>query len=62
MEIALGEIFSGVFSSSDSLWSELHEAGEAEFDRFWRMPLDEGFMPQIGGSNADLCNVSFASF
>ncbi|KAA1472837.1 leucine aminopeptidase [Dentipellis sp. KUC8613] len=57
MDIALGEIFSGVFSSSDSLWAELHAAGEHEYDRFWRMPLDDDFGPQIHSSNADLCNV-----
>jgi len=45
------------FSTSDTLWDELHAAGEAEFDRFWRMPLDEAFGPQIYSSNADLCNT-----
>ncbi|KAH9978875.1 cytosol aminopeptidase family, catalytic domain-containing protein [Lactifluus volemus] len=57
MDIALGEIFSGIFSTSDSLWEELHAAGEAEYDRFWRMPLDEDYGPQIHSSNADLCNT-----
>jgi len=57
MEVALGNVFSGVFSTSDDLWSELHKAGEAEYDRFWRMPLDEDFGPQIYRSNADLCNT-----
>jgi len=57
MDVALGEVYSGVFSTSDSLWSELHEAGEAEYDRFWRMPLDEEYGPQIYSSNADLCNT-----
>lgn len=57
MQIALGEVYNGVFSTSDSLWNELHEAGEAEYDRFWRMPLDEEFGPQIYSSNADLCNT-----
>ncbi|KAH8116732.1 leucine aminopeptidase [Phellopilus nigrolimitatus] len=57
METALGNVFSGVFSTSDSLWSELHAAGEHEHDRFWRMPLDDAFAPQISGSNADLCNT-----
>jgi leucyl aminopeptidase len=45
--------------TSDSLWEELQVAGEAEYDRFWRMPLDEDFGPQIYSSNADLCNVTF---
>ncbi|KIJ49870.1 hypothetical protein M422DRAFT_27571 [Sphaerobolus stellatus SS14] len=57
IQIALGEVYSGVFCNSDSLWSELHTAGEAEHDRLWRMPLDEEFGPQIRGSNADLCNI-----
>ncbi|KAI9442453.1 cytosol aminopeptidase family, catalytic domain-containing protein [Lactarius indigo] len=57
MIIALGESYSGVFSTSDSLWEELRVAGETEYDRFWRMPLDEDFGPQIYSSNADLCNT-----
>ncbi|KAI9067062.1 Zn-dependent exopeptidase [Trametes sanguinea] len=43
--------------NSDSLWNELHAAGEVEYDRFWRMPLDEEYGPQIYSSNADLCNT-----
>ncbi|THU84241.1 leucine aminopeptidase [Dendrothele bispora CBS 962.96] len=57
MDIALGEIYTGVFSSSDELWEQLHVAGEHEFDRFWRMPLSEDYGPQIYSSNADLCNT-----
>ncbi|TDL15589.1 Zn-dependent exopeptidase [Rickenella mellea] len=41
MVIALGEHFSGVSSTSDTFWEELHAAGEHEYDRFWRMPLDD---------------------
>lgn len=44
--------------TSDELWQQLHVAGEVEYDRFWRMPLDEDFGPQIHSSNADLQNVS----
>lgn len=59
MVIALGNVYSGVFTNSDALWSQLDAAGQATFDRFWRMPLDEeGYGPQIYSSNADLCNVS----
>ncbi|CDO69019.1 hypothetical protein BN946_scf184834.g26 [Trametes cinnabarina] len=56
MDYGLGEVYSGVFTNSDSLWNELHDAGEHEYDRFWRMPLDEEYGPQIYSSNADLCN------
>ncbi|KAG6860633.1 hypothetical protein C0995_009222 [Termitomyces sp. Mi166 len=57
MHVALGEIFSGVFATSDALWEQLRVAGETEYDRFWRMPLDEDFGPQIHNSNADLQNT-----
>lgn len=57
MVIALGEVYSGVFSTSDELWERLHAAGEAEYDRFWRMRLDDDFLPQITSSNADLQNT-----
>ncbi|PPR06255.1 hypothetical protein CVT24_000927 [Panaeolus cyanescens] len=57
MVIALGEVYSGVFATSDELWNQLHAAGETEYDRFWRMPLDDDFGPQIHSSNADLQNT-----
>ncbi|EMD41206.1 hypothetical protein CERSUDRAFT_78882 [Gelatoporia subvermispora B] len=57
MDTALGEIYTGVFTNSDSLWDELDAAGKVEFDRFWRMPLEEDYGPQIYSSNADLCNT-----
>lgn len=57
MDVALGEVYTGVFTNSDSLWKDLDAAGERERDRFWRMPLSEDYAPQISGSNADLCNV-----
>ncbi|KAI0083352.1 cytosol aminopeptidase family, catalytic domain-containing protein [Irpex rosettiformis] len=57
IDIALGEIYTGVFTNSDSLWSSLNAAGEAEHDLLWRMPLSEDYAFQIRSSNADLCNV-----
>lgn len=43
--------------TSDELWDSLRVAGEIEHDRFWRMPLDDEYGPQIHSSNADLQNV-----
>ncbi|GAA5928325.1 M17 family metallopeptidase [Sporobolomyces koalae] len=57
MMIACGNQFSGVFTNSDELWTELDEAAESERDRVWRMPLDEGYMSQISGTGMDLCNT-----
>ncbi|KAF9528163.1 cytosol aminopeptidase family, catalytic domain-containing protein [Crepidotus variabilis] len=55
--IAVGEVYSAVFSTSEQLWKDLHAAGEVEYDRFWRLPLDEEYGPQIYSSNADLQNT-----
>jgi len=49
-------VYTGTFTEDESLWQELKTAGEAEHDRFWRMPGAEDFMYSIAGSNADLCN------
>ncbi|EJU02104.1 peptidase M17 leucyl aminopeptidase [Dacryopinax primogenitus] len=57
MMIALGEPYAGVFTNSDSLWNELQLSGKEEHDRFWRMPLDDDYVPQISQSNADLQNT-----
>jgi len=55
--IALGSLYSGVFTNSDELWTQLHTSGLETNDKFWRMPLDDEYGPQIHGSNADLCNT-----
>ncbi|KAF9188074.1 bleomycin hydrolase [Haplosporangium sp. Z 767] len=58
MDIALGGAYAGVFSSSNSLWSELNAAGEEAHEAFWRMPLDSVFLPQITSDTiADLINT-----
>jgi len=56
--VALGKIFTGAYADSDDLWHELQAAGEYEFDRFWRLPLDDAYMPMISGerTNADIMN------
>ncbi|KAF8892853.1 cytosol aminopeptidase family, catalytic domain-containing protein [Mucidula mucida] len=54
--VAIGEHYSGVSPTLRSSGT-LGHSGEAEYDRFWRMPLDEAYGPQIYGSNADLMNV-----
>ncbi|KAG1842266.1 peptidase M17, leucyl aminopeptidase [Suillus subalutaceus] len=54
MEVALGDIYTGVFTTSNAhaLWDRL------SYDHFWRMPIDEDYSTQIYLSNADLCNTS----
>ncbi|KIJ91692.1 hypothetical protein K443DRAFT_135453 [Laccaria amethystina LaAM-08-1] len=52
-------VIAGIFSTSDELWDRLHAAGEAEYDRFWRISLDDDFATQITSSKADLQNSCF---
>lgn len=55
--MALGDVYSGVFTESDSLWHQLKTASEAEHDLCWRMPLTDMYLPQISKLNADLVNT-----
>lgn len=55
--MALGDVYSGVFTEAESLWQELKTAGEAEHDLCWRMPLTDRYLPQISKLNADLVNT-----
>ncbi|KAG0227221.1 cytosol aminopeptidase family, catalytic domain-containing protein [Mortierella sp. GBAus27b] len=58
MDVALGSAYAGVFSTSDSLWSELKAAGEESHEQFWRMPLHSVYLPQITTNTvADLINT-----
>ena len=54
---ALGDLYSAVFTETEALWQELKTAGEAEHDLFWRLPLTDGYLPQISKTNADLVNT-----
>jgi aminopeptidase len=36
MDVALGNVFAGVFTNSDKLWNQLDNAGQFMSDPFWR--------------------------
>ncbi|KNC95862.1 uncharacterized protein SPPG_09569 [Spizellomyces punctatus DAOM BR117] len=57
MDIALGEGYAGVFSTSDTLWEQLENAGKTTGDRFWKMPMDDVYKKQLKSNVADLKNV-----
>lgn len=54
IEIALGSEASGVMSLNDELSQALHEAGEATFERLWRMPLYDEYKERLKSDIADL--------
>ena len=55
--IALGDVYTAVFTENDALWRQLKRAGEAEHDLHWRLPLADSYLPQISKTNADLVNT-----
>ncbi|KAI8878054.1 hypothetical protein K501DRAFT_229195 [Backusella circina FSU 941] len=58
MDVALGRVYAGVFTNSDDLWERLQKAGKQTSDRFWRMPLDDGYLKEMKESHvADLNNL-----
>ena len=55
--IALGNVRSGLFSSSDALAQALQQAGDAALDLCWRMPLDDDYAEGLKSNFADVANV-----
>lgn len=54
--VALGRVRAGIMSNNDTLNDQLIQAGETTFERLWRLPLDEDYIANIKGDDADLKN------
>ncbi|XP_055636608.1 cytosol aminopeptidase-like isoform X2 [Toxorhynchites rutilus septentrionalis] len=58
IKVALGDCVAGVFSTSNKLWEQIHEAGYESGDRVWRMPLFKHYSDQMCDHNGyDLNNL-----
>jgi leucyl aminopeptidase len=55
--IALGHVASGLFANKDALAQELLAAGDAAWDRAWRLPLWDDYQEQIKSPFADMANI-----
>jgi len=55
--VALGDVYSGVFSTDNTLWKKLKHAGKKANDPFWRMPLSEEYHKLIKSNVADIVNT-----
>jgi leucyl aminopeptidase len=54
IEIALGSEAAGMMSTNDELAQGLLQAGEATFERLWRMPLFDDYKERLKSDIADL--------
>jgi leucyl aminopeptidase len=55
--IALGHVASGLFANKDALADELLAAGDAAWDRAWRLPLWDDYQEQLKSPFADMSNI-----
>ncbi|KAJ2721939.1 hypothetical protein GGI07_003643 [Coemansia sp. Benny D115] len=57
MVVALGELYTGIFTPSPRLWSRLERASEASDEPIWRMPLHDAWDKMLKSPVADLSNI-----
>lgn len=55
--VALGKVYTGLFSEDQALISELTTAGEQSFDRVWSMPVHEDYQELLDSNFADMGNI-----
>lgn len=55
--VALGNVNTGLFSTSDALAEELASAGRTSLDTAWRMPVEEEYQEQLKSNFADMANI-----
>ncbi|MCE9648286.1 MAG: leucyl aminopeptidase [Parvibaculum sp.] len=55
--VALGKEYAGLFSNDDKLSKQLSEAGEAENEKVWRMPMGPAYDKMINSQFADMKNT-----
>ncbi|MDR3220681.1 MAG: leucyl aminopeptidase [Candidatus Accumulibacter sp.] len=55
--VALGNVATGLFANDDELAGALLDAGDATFDRAWRLPLWDDYQEQLKSNFADMANV-----
>jgi leucyl aminopeptidase len=58
MEIALGDLYAGVFANDDEWLQEVLTAGEASGDHAWPFPLHRRYRRYVDSSFADMKNSS----
>jgi leucyl aminopeptidase len=55
--IALGHVTSGLLANDDELAHQVQAAGDAAYDRCWRLPLFDDYQEQLNSNFADMANI-----
>ncbi|AFZ83755.1 leucyl aminopeptidase [Candidatus Kinetoplastibacterium blastocrithidii TCC012E] len=59
--IALGNVYTGLFSNNDEIAKKIIRAGKSSKDPVWRMPVDISYLDLLKSNFADLSNTGGAS-
>ncbi|MDO4223311.1 MAG: leucyl aminopeptidase [Acinetobacter sp.] len=60
--VALGKIYSGLFSDDAELIQDLTAAGEQTYDRVWSMPVHDDYQELLDSPFADMGNISTGGY
>ena len=55
--VALGAVYTGLFSNNDPFCEKLQKAASAEGEKMWRMPVDDEYREQLKSAYADIGNI-----
>jgi leucyl aminopeptidase len=55
--VALGMVRAGAFSNDEGTWQRFSDAVERSGEKFWRLPLDEGYREMLNSKIADIKNT-----
>ncbi|TDJ30939.1 MAG: leucyl aminopeptidase [Gammaproteobacteria bacterium] len=55
--VAVGHLYTGLFSNNDELANALLDAGKRSLDPAWRLPIDEEYGQSLKSNFADFANV-----
>ncbi|RJP46536.1 MAG: leucyl aminopeptidase [Armatimonadetes bacterium] len=55
--VALGDLYSGVFTNNQQLADSLIEDGKKTGERYWQLPMDEAYDEMIKSDIADMTNI-----
>ena len=55
--VALGSVYTGLFSNNDALCEKIQKAGASEGEKMWRMPIDDEYREQLKSAYADIGNI-----
>lgn len=59
MVVALGDVYSGFFTSDETLAEKLNSAAALSHDKAWRMPMDDDYQDNLDSLIADMANSRF---